>query len=141
MPSSGLWPVTVMRLTYEDFKGLSFKANFLSTQQLLFVIRTDFSYEDLIDYVSKTAEYFSIPIDRQEEYLNYAVNKAKDDSNLINWSEKIACLSIGIAVQLSEDLNLCIEPIGEALSEIDRALNFSVRNIKAYRLFDIYQCQ
>lgn len=140
MPSSGLWPVTVIGLKREELKCLSFEPSVLSSQQLLFLIRTDFGVNDLIDYISNTKEFLLIPIAQRDVFLNNYLERVYENSGMINWSEKIANLSIGIAIKLSEDLDLCIEPIEAGLSELDDHFGFSDRHLKAYRLFEIYSC-
>ena len=140
MPSSGSWPVTVINIKRDELMGLSFEPDVLSAQQLLFLIRTDFDRNDLIDYISNTEEFLSIPITRKDDYLNHYVKNVTDNSDIIKWSEKIASLSIGLAIQLSENLDLCIEPIEAELCELNNHFRFSHRNLKAYQLFDIYTC-
>lgn len=140
MPSSGSWPVTVIGLKREELKGLSLEPYVLSCHQLLFLIRTDFYKNDLIDYISNTKEFLSIPNSLRAGYISHYLQRIGDQSGIINWSKEIASLSIGIAIQLSENLDLCIEPIEEELSELNHHFRFSDQNLRAYQLFEIYGC-
>ena len=140
MPSSGSWPVTVISLNRDELKGLSFEPYILDEHQLLFLIRTDFDMIDLVDYISNTAEFLSIPIANKANYLDVFTKKIKNNTDLITWSGKIASLSIGLAIGLSETLDLCIKPIEANLNELDNYFQFHNRNLKAHQLFEIYTC-
>lgn len=140
MPSSGSWPFTVISLKSAELKGLSFEPHMLSSHQLLFLLRTDFNLVDFVDYISNTDEFHSIPVANQNIYIENYSQKMKGNSDLINWSEKVISLGIGIAIRLSETLDLCIEPIEVELPELNNTFRFRERNLKAYRLFDIYTC-
>lgn len=140
MPSSGSWPVTVISTNRQELKGLSFEPHILAEHQLLFLIRTDFNIKDLVDYISNTVEYLSIPTPDKADYLDFYTQKINNKSELVNWSEKIASLSIGLAIGLSENLDLCIEPIEANLVELDTYFQFNNRNLKAHQLFEIYTC-
>lgn len=124
-----------------EIKGLSFESHIQASEQLLFLIRTDFDTNYLIDYISNSKEYFSIPVNQQDGYLHHYIKRVEDNSGIINWSEKIASLTIGIAVGLSENLDLCIESIEADLSELNNHFQFSAQNLKSYQLFDIYACK
>lgn len=140
MPSSGSWPVTVISTNRDELKGLSFEPHVLAKHQLLFLIRTDFNMTDLVDYISNTVEFHSIPIVNKADYLDKCTQKINSKSDLLTWSGKIASLSIGIAIGLSENLDLCIEPIEANLSELDNYFQFNNRNLKAHQLFEVYTC-
>jgi hypothetical protein len=140
MPSSGSWPVTVISTNRAALKGLSFEPNILAEHQLLFLIRTDFNMNDLVDYISNTVEFLSIPIANKANHLNFLTQKINNKSDLSNWWGEIASLSIGLAIGLSENLDLCIEPIEANLKELDNYFQFNNRNLKAHQLFEIYTC-
>lgn len=140
MPSSGSWPVTVISTKRDELKGLSFESHVVAEDQLLFLIRTDFNMIDLVDYISNTVEFLSIPIANKALYLEMYTQKIKNEADLIIWSGKIASLSIGLAIGLSENLDLCIEPLEANLTEVDNYFEFNNRSLKAHRLFEIYTC-
>jgi hypothetical protein len=140
MPSYGSWPVTVISINRKELEGLSFEPRLLGPQQLLFLIRTDFNKIDLTDFVSNTKEFTSIPMDRREDYLDHYAQKISSNADIINWSKKIANLSIGLATWISEDLDLCIEHIEANLYEMDTHFRFADQNLKAYQLFEVYSC-
>lgn len=141
MPSSGPWPVTVISTERDELKGLSFGPHVLAEHQLLFLIRTDFNMTDLVDYISNTVEFLSISTVNKTNYLDMYTQKIKNKSDLMSWSGNIASLSIGLAKGLSENLDLCIEPIEADLTELDNYFQFTSRSLKAYQLFEIYPCQ
>jgi len=140
MPSSGLWPVTVISTNKDELKGLSCEPHILAEHQLLFLRRTDFNITDLVDYLSNTVDFLTIPVDNKANYLDFYTQKINNKSDLINWSGKIASLSIGLAIGLSEHLDLCISPIEANLTELDEHFQFDNRNLKAHQLFEIYTC-
>ncbi len=141
MPSAGIWPFTVIVLNRNDFHGLSFEHSLNAKYQLLFLLRTDFNRNDLVDYLASTEEFYSIPGYRQENYLNEFVNKIEHGEAFSNWRERIVHLGIGIAVGLSSQLDLCIEELSADLSEVDTHFDFANRNLKAFKFFDIYSCK
>lgn len=140
MPSFGLWPITVIGLSGDELAKLSFQESLLSPKQILFLIRTDFTMDDVIDFISHTDEYFSMPPRRRPEFLNRYTERIKNDPGILTWSEKIAGMAIGIAVKLSQSLDLRIEPVEANLPELDDQFRFGERNLKSFRLFDINNC-
>jgi hypothetical protein len=141
MPSNGVWPFTILRVNREDYKGLDLEAAPHAAQQLLVLIRTDFSRTDLLDYLINSKEFESIPFCRQEEYLNEQATKLKDPGLLLKWSENIAYMALGLAFHLSKSLNLCIDHLDTDLHALDAHFSFPARKLKSFRFFDIYTCK
>lgn len=141
MPSNGTWPFTVMKLNRYEFKGLGVQRAVNADYQLLFLLRTDFNMIDLVDYVRNSREFSSMPWHQQDAFLIDYVSNMKSRPALLNWCESITNIGLGIAIGLSEQLDLCIEHISADFSELDAHFSFQTKNLKAFQLFDIYYCK
>jgi hypothetical protein len=137
MPSAGTWPFTVMQMKRAEFAGVSIEHTLKAEQQLMFLLRTDFKRVDLLDYIANTEEFDTVPADRQEDFLNEYMQRTEAPHALLNWSERVVSIGIGVAFNLSKDLGLCLEDVQANLSELNEHFDWPKKHLKAYQLFDV----
>ena len=138
MPSAGAPPFTVIHLKRSEIKHIH-SVGAHSSQQLLFLIRTDFDKNDLIDFVFHAEEI--IPTSNQQIFLNKYSKMTRNNVELLRWKEQITNVGVEMAIRLSGALDLGIEHIDANLVEIDNFFSFGTRNLQAFSLFDIYSCK
>jgi hypothetical protein len=99
MPSLGAYPFTMIALAREEFGGLIIKPSLVSATQLMVLKRTDFNESDLVDYVTNTNEFDSIPLDNRAAFLDNYRRKWQNEAAITEWCERIISMGIGIVIQ------------------------------------------
>lgn len=137
MPSRGSYPFTMIRLGDSQVTNLKTNPTLTSDFQLLVLTRTDFSKNDLADYVTKSKEYTLIRSEDQAAFLKSYLGKYGHVAAEKLWREQITSLAIGIVTQLAKQQGLKLIPVEADLVKVDAQLNLDSRNLAAYKLFDV----
>lgn len=137
MPSLGTYPFTMMAMLRTELSGLNIKPSLRSATQLIVLKRTDFNVSDLMDYVTNTKEYDTIPLDNREAFLDNYRRKSQDDAAMTEWCERIVSMGIGIIVHLAKTNGIYLKPVRADLTDLDAHFGFLSKNLQAYQLFDV----
>lgn len=138
MPSSGINPFTMVCLESKDFPEI-FTPLYHHSPLLLFVLlKSDFSEEDLEDYAKKSKEYQTIPEINKNTFIKMFRAKFQDSNNIEQWKEMIASIAMGLLNHLVKTKDIYFDPINIDLSDINKLLKFTSKNLKVSQIYNIY---
>lgn len=137
MPSRGTYPFTMIRLVDSQLSNLKTKPALASDVHLLVLTRTDFTKDDLADYITKSKEYTLIRSEDQPAFLQSYLHKYEHAAAEKKWREHITSLAIGIVTQLAKQQQLQLTPVETDTAKVDALLNLHAKNLATYQLFDV----
>ncbi len=123
MPSTGNYPFTFI------------KTNLL---QILVLKRTDYNESDLLDYMSNTKEFSTMPSDNRETFLENYRRKSRDPLAFQEWCERTTNIGIGILMHHAKVQGINLKQVDIGLVDLDNRFDFQTKNLLSYQLFDIH---
>lgn len=136
VPSSGVWPFTVLALRKNDLKGCS-GFDELSDHLLLFVIRNDFTKEDMLDYITNSNEIIRLPEAIKPFVLEQIMQRQLSSVMLPFWKEKQTTIVVGMAMFLAREFYFKLNSIPADMREIDLILDFQRRGLRSFFLLNV----
>lgn len=137
LPSWGTCPFTVIRTTGKVLKGAATKPSLEPVSYLLVLSRTDFSVNDLLDYVKNSREYNSIDLDKRETFLEAYLGKAEDKAPLAQWRERITSMGLGVMIHLARNNGLSLTRVATSFISPEDLKMYRSNNLEPYQLFRV----
>ena len=137
MPSQGTYPFTMLRISNPEPSDLMLAPVLASHSHILILERTDFSLDDLIDYVSQTKEHSDLRSEAQFDFLRNYRLRYQDQADLITWKNRITSLGIGIIMQLAKQKGLHLIMKHQDLSKSDFLSGYTSPGLQVYQLLTV----
>lgn len=136
MPSWGSYPFTIIRIANKDIGGLTIVPGSPTKSRILILERTDFSLNELIDYVTHSKEYRDIRSEFRDEFLQGFMIKYRSPAALKIWKNQVTSLGIGIVIQIARQKGLNVTLVDNDLAQQDFLSEFNFKGLSAYQLLD-----